>query len=218
MDTAIAPARTSSRYVTYPQVALTLVATTVFGLRTMSTAGGPALLPSGVPQLWGTLAVGTATAATMLAAVLLLTQRRRPAAAALVVALGLELLVLGREASAPFQVTAPALALALALFAIPGRRRAGGAATGAGAPSGGGAAGVVGLVLMLPVGLLYLMSHLVIPAPAVYAVYLTYALLIAAVALLARWRSIWALAIPPAAVAVWFLVVTLGGRYLGWQA
>ena len=217
MDTAIAPARTSFRYVTYLQVALTLVATTVFGLRTMSTAGGPALLPSGVPQVWGTFAVGTATAATMLAAVLLLTQRWRPAAAALVVALGLELLVLGREASAPYQVTAPALALVLALFAMQGRRHA--APPGGTAPSWRSAAGVVGLALMVPVGVLYLLlSGLVIPAPAIYAVYLLYGLLFAAAALFARWRSVWALAVPPAAVAAWFLVVTVGGEYLGWQA
>jgi hypothetical protein len=219
MDIAIAPARTSSRYVTYLQAALTLTAATVFGLRTMSTAGGQSLVRSGASQGWGTLAVGTATAATMAAAVLLLAQRRRPAAAALVVALALELLVLGRVASPPYLVTAPALALVLALFAMQGHSRAGGAVTGGTAPSWRGAAGVVGLALMVPVGVLYLLlSGLVIPAPAIYAVYLLYGLLFAAAALFARWRSVWALAVPPTAVALWFLVVTFGGEYLGWQA
>ena len=221
MDTATAPmTRTSHPWLTYAQVALTLLATTMLGLRTLRTANGQTLAePNASVQAWGAVAAGTATAATAVASVLLLAQRRRPAAAALVAALGLELIVLERVAAPPRLVTALPLVFSLALFALVGRRPAGGAAPrGEAAPSWRTAAGVVALVLMVPVGLLYLMSGLVVPAPALYAVYLMYGLLLAAAALLARRRSTWALAVPPAALGLWFLVVTLGGEYLGWQA
>lgn len=213
--------RTSRSLITYLQTGLCLLAATIFGFRTARTANG-----QGVPELdtaphvLGALVVGSAAGLTVAAAVFLLAGNRRPAAAALTVTLVLELLVLGSIASPPRLVTALPLGLALALFLVSRPGRAGEGAEPVSARATGSsrtAAAVVSLLLMLPVGFLYLMSGLVVPAPDLFAMYALFAALFAGAALLSRRRSWWALAVPPLSVGLWFLLITIGGRFWGWQ-
>jgi len=75
----------------------------------------------------------------------------------------------------------------------------------------------VALLLMLPVGFQYLVSGLVVPAPDLYGMYALFALLLAGTAILARRRSWWVLAVPPLAAGLWFLLISIGGQYFGWQ-
>jgi len=219
LDTA---QKTSRSPITYLQTGLSLLAATILGFRAARTANG-----QGVPELDTTshvlaaLVVGSAAGLAVAAAVLLLAGNRRPAAAALTTTLVMELLVLGAIASPPRLVTALPLGLALALFLAsrPGRAVAGGGTVTA--PATGSsrrtAAAVVSLLLMLPVGFLYLMSGLVVPVPDLFGMYALFAALFAGAALLARRRSWWVLAVPPLSAGLWFLLITIGGRFWGWQ-
>ena len=76
---------------------------------------------------------------------------------------------------------------------------------------------MVALVLMLPVGFQYLLSGLVVPSPDIFGMYALFGLLLAGAALLARRRSWWVLALPPLSAGLWFLLITIGGRFWGWQ-
>ncbi|MEO7980294.1 MAG: hypothetical protein ABI807_05325 [Sporichthyaceae bacterium] len=168
----------------------------------------------------------TAGAGAVAAAVLLLASRRRPAAAALALTLGLELFVLDVLAAPPRLVTALPLSLALALFlaARPSRADVDSSPAEPGDPPGAPplpvrtAASVVALLLMLPVGLQYLLSGLVVPTPDLFGMYAVFAIQLAAAAVLAGRRSWWVLAVPPIAAALWFLLISLGSHYLAWQA
>ena len=79
--------------------------------------------------------------------------------------------------------------------------------------------GVVGLVAYLIVGAFpYLTSGLMVPGPWLFIVWAVW--LIGAVL---AWRTfqrspVWVLAFAPAAVAFWFVYVSLGEQLLGWTA
>jgi hypothetical protein len=79
--------------------------------------------------------------------------------------------------------------------------------------------GVVGLVAYLIVGAFpYLASGLVVPGPWLFILWAIW--LVGAVM---AWRTfqrrpVWVLAFAPAAVAFWFLYLTLGEQLLGWTA
>ena len=216
------PRRTTRSPITYLQTGLSLLAATILGFRAARTANG-----QGVPELdptshvQGALVVGSAAGLAVAAAVLLLTGERRPAATALAVTLLMELLVLDAIASPPRLVTALPVGLALALFLASRPERAvepGGTATlSATGSSRRTAAAVVSLLLMLPVGFLYLMSGLVVPAPDLFGMVGLFATLLAGSALLARRRSWWVLAVPPISAGLWFLLITIGGQFWGWQ-
>ena len=209
MTSTRTPTRRAPTLIVYVQVGLALVAATILGFRAARTAIGQA-----VPEVDTTshllvaLAVGVAASLTVAAAVLLLAGRRGPALAALGVTLLMELVILGAVASPPRLIAALPLGLAMALFVLTRPVPAGAPRT---------AAAVVALLLMLPVGFQYLVSGLVVPAPDLYGMYALFALLLAGTAILARRRSWWVLAVPPLAAGLWFLLISIGGQYFGWQ-
>jgi hypothetical protein len=78
------------------------------------------------------------------------------------------------------------------------------------------AAVVAGLAL-LGVGLLYLAAGLLVPGWALIPLWLWWAVLAWLLLRLARARSWWVLALPVVAAASWWLVITAGETWLGWQ-
>lgn len=205
------------------QAALALLAATVLGVRTVRTATGQAAPQADTAaHILGAGLTGAAGAVAVASALFLLAGRRRAAAAALTVTLALELFVLDAVAAPPRLVTALPLGFALGLFLVTGPTRVpqGAGALPAAAPprSLRAAAAIVALLLMLPIGFQYLVSGLVVPAPDLYGMYALFGALLAVAALLARRRSWWVLAVPPAASGLWFLLIWLGGQYWGWQA
>ena len=72
-------------------------------------------------------------------------------------------------------------------------------------------------VALLGVGLLYLASGLVVPGPALVALWLWWGVQAGALVLLARARSWWVLVVPVVAAVSWWAVVTGGETWLGWQ-
>ena len=208
-------AMTAVRRTSSLQAALALVAATVLAWRAVRTANGQGAPDDGTAaHVLGATITGAVSALTVSAAIALLAGRGRVAAAALSLALALELFVLDRFAAPPRLVTSLPLALALVLFLANRTPRAG---VGTPPRSLRTAAGVVSLLLMLPIGFLYLMSGLVVPTPDLYGMYALFAVLLASAGLLARRRSWWVLAVPPAAAALWFALIWLGGQYWGWQ-
>ena len=204
-----------------------MLAATVLGLRTVRTAMGQAVpQASSTAHLFGAVLTGASGALAVAAAMFLLAGRRRLAAVCLAVTLGLELFVLDLVAAPPRLVTALPLGLSLALILA---TRPGADAhsdemavlygTGTAAPARPlqTAAGVSALVLMFPIGFLYLMSGLVVPGPDLFAMYALFAGLLVGAVLLARRPSWWVLGVPPAAAGLWFLLIWLGGQYWGWQ-
>lgn len=209
MTSTRTPTRRAPTLIVYVQVGLALVAATILGFRAARTAIGQAVPEvDTTSHLLGALAVGVAASLTVAAAVLLLAGRRGPALAALGVTLLMELVILGAVASPPRLIAALPLGLAMALFVLTRPVPAGAPRT---------AAAVVALLLMLPVGFQYLVSGLVVPAPDLYGMYALFALLLAGTAILARRRSWWVLAVPPLAAGLWFLLISIGGQYFGWQ-
>lgn len=203
------------RRITRLQAALALVAATVLAWRAVRTATGQGAPDDGTAaHVLGTTMAGAASALTVTAAIVLLAGRGRIAAAALTVALVLELFVLDRFAAPPRLVTSLPLGLALALFLANGTHRVGATTAPRSLRT---AASVVALLLMLPIGFLYLMSGLVVPTPDLYGMYALFAMLLAGAGLLTRRRSWWVLATPPAAAALWFALIWLGGQFWGWQ-
>lgn len=77
---------------------------------------------------------------------------------------------------------------------------------------------VLGLALLLPVGLFYLASGLVVPLPWLVVLWLVFVTLVAANVVLVRRHSWWAPLPAVAGAAVWWLTVTLGERFGGWTA
>jgi len=77
---------------------------------------------------------------------------------------------------------------------------------------------VVGLLLLLPVGFLYVSSGLVVPGPWLIVLWALFLALVPAAVQLARRRSYWVPAVPAAAFLLWLLVLRLGEQLLGWQA
>lgn len=228
MTSALSAPHITRSPLAYVQVGLALLAAAVFGFRAVLTALG-----QGVPQtgtgahLFGASVAGGAGALAVAGAMLVLTGCRRPAVITLAVALVLELFVVDLVATPPRLVTALPLGLALVLFLAsrhtsagdPQPHFAGGPEAGPPAPASAlrTAAAVVALVLMLPVGFQYLMSGLVVPVPDLFGMYALFAALFAGAALLARRRSWWVLALPPLSAGLWFLLITIGGRFWGWQ-
>lgn len=194
------------------QVGFALLAGTVFGVRVIRTGTG-----SSVPD---PSAATTGVVLGLLAVVLsflgaALVTRGRAAVPPLALALVLELSVLDRFLAPPRLVTAVPLVFALALALVPARtwpvrdvRSVDKART---------AAVVVALLLMVPVGFFYFVTGLVAPAPDVYAAYALFGILVLATVLLARRRSWWTLAMPPASAGLWFLMLWAGETYLDWQ-
>ena len=78
-------------------------------------------------------------------------------------------------------------------------------------------AGLAGL-LHLVVGIFYLSSGLVAPAWAIAVLLLWWVLLAVLLSRLALRGSWWTPAVPVVAFASWWLVLTLGERFLGWTA
>lgn len=79
------------------------------------------------------------------------------------------------------------------------------------------AATVVGFALLVPVGILYLASGLVVPLPWTAVVWVL-GLAFAAFAVASRRRPGVVLAVPPVAVAAWAAVVSAGSALFGWTA
>jgi hypothetical protein len=80
------------------------------------------------------------------------------------------------------------------------------------------APGWLGLALHSAVGLLYLMSGLVAPGYAVALLWALWALLLVVVVQLQPHRAQWTPAVPLAAAALWFMVMSVGDAVLGWHA
>lgn len=76
---------------------------------------------------------------------------------------------------------------------------------------------VLGFALHLVVGFFYISAGLVVPGPWLFALWALWAVM-AAVAVARRRRPLFVLATPFVAVALLLVAVSLGGRFLGWQA
>lgn len=81
----------------------------------------------------------------------------------------------------------------------------------------GRAATVVGFVLLVPVGLLYLGSVLIVPAPWVLAVWALWVVLVAGAVAFRRRPGI-VLAVPVVAVVLWLAILSAGSALFGWTA
>jgi hypothetical protein len=77
-------------------------------------------------------------------------------------------------------------------------------------------AAAVALVAMVPVGVFYAASGLLVPGPWVYLLWLLYVVLLALSLLLARRRSYLVLAVPVAGAATWFAILQAGETWWGW--
>lgn len=80
------------------------------------------------------------------------------------------------------------------------------------------ALGVLGIVMYLAAGFLYLAAGLVVPGPwyvVMWAVWITGWVMVARVY---KTRRPWTPAVAVVAVGVWVLIVGLGGLLLGWTA
>ena len=85
-----------------------------------------------------------------------------------------------------------------------------------GSPTGRIIAAIVAGLLMLPAGYLYLVSGLVVPEGYLLGLWVLFLGLLTVLVVLARRRSYWVLAIPVLAGVLWFVLLTLGERLLGW--
>ena len=79
-------------------------------------------------------------------------------------------------------------------------------------------AGTVGVVLYLPVGVLFLGSGLVVPQPVAYALWAIWAAGLVATVRLAVRTPLWSLAAAPAAVIFWVGFVQAGSWLFDWTA
>ena len=78
-------------------------------------------------------------------------------------------------------------------------------------------AAIVAGAALLVVGFFYLASGLLVPGPFLVLLWLWWAVLAWVLVRLARTRSWWVLAVPLVAGASWWLVLTAGEAWLGWQ-
>lgn len=89
-------------------------------------------------------------------------------------------------------------------------------------PRAGGAAriaGWTGLVVHLAVGVFpYAASGVVAPAAAVVGLLAAWAALLGLALRLRKRRPLWVPLVPGGALALWFVVLSFGDRYLGWTA
>lgn len=152
-----------------------------------------------------------------LAAAVIAVRAQRWAAIPLGGALVLELLVLNEyvEVAPPRLINMIPLLFALALALVPGRRATTQRPT-VESPVGNVMI-TVALMLMVPIGLVYLTTGLIAPTPDLFGVYLVFALLLAAAVWLAQRGSRWVVAVPIVSAALWPLVVWAGESYLDWS-
>lgn len=78
--------------------------------------------------------------------------------------------------------------------------------------------GVIGMVLYVIVGWLYLGSGLVMPSPWFYLMWVVWLAGLWVIARVFKRSPAWTLAVPAGAAAFWFLVLMLGDALLGWTA
>ena len=78
--------------------------------------------------------------------------------------------------------------------------------------------GVVGMVLYLIVGLLYLASGLVVDYPWVFGMWALWLAGLFALILVFKRAPAWTPAVPAAGLALWVLIVQLGSWLFGWSA
>ena len=91
--------------------------------------------------------------------------------------------------------------------------------TSTGAGPTGRILALAGLVLYLATGVFpYLASGLVAPLWGIVVLYVGWLLGLWVTVSLLRQRSAWALAMPAAALAFWWVVITLGESVFGWTA
>jgi hypothetical protein len=76
----------------------------------------------------------------------------------------------------------------------------------------------IGLVGHLVVLIWYAASGLVAPTWAVALLLVIWAVLLAVGLRLRRTAPVWMLAVPVAAIAIWFVVISAGDRFLNWTA
>lgn len=196
------------------QGTLSLAAAAIFLFRAVRTASGDGL----PPDHHATAGLLLAAAAVLLSvgAAALALRSARLAAVPLAAVLSLELVLLGDYVAPPRLLAAVPLIGALALAIVP-RSRALPSASSTPARTRQ-VLTAVALVLMAPIGFFYLTTGLVAPAPDVFGAYALFGLLVAVAVHLARRRSWWVLAVPPASAGLWFLMLWLGESLLGWSA
>lgn len=78
--------------------------------------------------------------------------------------------------------------------------------------------GIVGIVLYVAIGFVYLASGLVVPAPWLFPLWGIWLVGLYLLIRVFRIRRAWTPLIAVGAAAFWWLYVTLGGLYLGWTA
>ena len=76
---------------------------------------------------------------------------------------------------------------------------------------------IIALVLMVPIGFVYLVTGLIAPSPDVFGAYVLFALLLGGAVWLARRRSWWVVAIPIVSIGIWPLMAWAGETYLDWS-
>lgn len=210
--TSRVPGRSRAPFVR-TQAALSVLAAAVFTFRGVRTAlgdGMPGGEPSGAGVVLATMAALLAVGAAALAF-----RSPRTAAVPLGVLLVAELLLLDRYLAPPRLITAIPLVVGLALALGPWGGRAAERVT-VSAPRR--VVAVVSLLMLAPVGFMYLVSGLVVPGPWLFGMYALLAVLVVVTVQLARRGSFWALAVPPVAAGLWFAILTAGERFLDWQA
>lgn len=167
----------------------------------------------------GSAGVALASTAAILALAAAITALRslRLAALPLAGALLLELLVLNElvDVAPPRLVNAIPLMFALALALASGRSDTERSPAPESAPRR--MATIVALVLMVPIGFVYLVTGLVAPWPDVIGAYVLFALLLLAAVSLARRESWWVVAVPFVSVGMWPLMLWAGETYLNWS-
>ena len=79
-------------------------------------------------------------------------------------------------------------------------------------------AGWIGLIGFLGTFFWYVASGLMAPGWAVIGLLVIWLALLALAIYLLRARPVWVLAVPVAAIAIWYAVMTAGDVFLGWTA
>lgn len=202
-----------SRPAVLAQAGLSLLAAAVFAFRGVRTALGEGM-PGGEPSGAGVVLV-TMAALLAVGAAALAFRSTRAAAVPLGVLLLAELALLDRYVAPPRLVTALPLVFAMALGLVqPGARADRSGST----PAARRVVGVLSLLMLAPVGFMYLMSGLVVPGLWLFGMYALFTVVVVVTVWLVRRGSWWALATPPLAAALWYAILYAGGEFLGWTA
>lgn len=200
------------------QAGLSLTAAVIFVYRVATELVGDDSPDGSDPSATG-IYLGVAASVLALAGAAVSLSATRLAAVPLVVALAMELTILGQQLAPPRLVAALPLIAAIALAATSRASSPAGLRSSATLRSRARQAStVVSLVLMAPIGFFYLTTGLVAPAPDVFGAYALFGLLLALGVLLARRGSWWVVAVPVASAALWLLMLWVGGSLLGWSA